>query len=294
MSPMDRDLAKALDAYAAPALPANFAARVTERALAGRPLPPPFPRRAARSRWLPRRGVALGLAAGALMSATAAAAGVFGDIGVTIPALRQFAERIALVEPAEPINPPTRRTAAPLPPASAAAGTPPTAAPIGPALTPEQLETRFRAADARRAERRERVTQRVESAVERGIARREAAGLPVPSPEQRAAIRARVEDRLVTRDALTSERREANRDALRARVREQQAAPADAGAAPVPAPALTPETPTDPAATPEVEAGAESTKAGTAERPRLTPAQRETLRQRLTERRERLRRQRQQ
>lgn len=288
MSPLDRDLARALDAYSVPSLSADFADRVTAMALSGQSLPAALPpRRTGRARWMPRRRAALSLVAGVLMSATAAAAGVFGDLGVTIPALRQVAERISLVEPATPAAVPQRRVAAPVADGGDTA-VPPAAAPAGPAQTPEQLEARFRATDARREVRRAVVSERIETAVERRIARREAAGLPVPTPEQREAARARIQQKVAERNAITGSRREANRETLRELVREQQTevpsipAPAPAPVAAVPPPADTPDT---------AEAGAGETAADAADRrPTLTPAQREALRQRRLERLERIRR----
>ena len=294
MSPLDRDLARALDAYSVPPLSAGFADRVTAMALSGQSLPAAKPlRRTGRTRWMPRHRVAFGLVAGALMSATAAAAGVFGDLGVTIPALRQMAERISLVAPAEPAAAPQRRAAVPIT-VDASPATAPAAAPVGPALTPEQLEVRFRATDERRDARRAMVTERIETAVDRGIERREAAGLPVPTPEQRGAVRARIQQRVAERDAVASERREANRDALRDVVRERQmegpgAQPPAPVQTPPPVAAVPPPVLPAQGAAPAADSGEAADPA--AERgPVLTPAQREALRQRRAERMERLRR----
>lgn len=295
MSPLDRDLTRALDAYGVPPLAADFADRVTAMALAGQSLPAAAPpRRTGRARWMAPRRVAFGLVAGALMSATAAAAGVFGDLGVTIPALREVAERISLVAPAEPVAAPPRRAAVPVSVDDGAAATP-AAAPVGPALTPEQLEARFRATDERRAARREAVTERIETGIDRRIARREAAGLPVPTPEQRDAVRTLIEQRVAERDAVVGVRREAARDTLREQVRERQGERQGEGVvvpAPTPPPVAAVPPPALPASDAEPDAAAEpdDTAAAVRERrPALTPAQREALRQRRAERLERIR-----
>lgn len=303
MTPIDRDLARALDAFEVPPLSPDFADRVMAKALAGTPIAPTTPpRRSGRGPWVRRHRIAMGLIAGGLMSATAAAAGIFGDVGITIPALQQIVERVTRPAPVETVDPPSRRAAA-LPKAlPEAAVTAPAAPGEGPGITPEQLEAGFRIADERRQIRREVVTRRLETAVERRIAERQAAGLPVPTPEQRQQFRARIQQRVAERDAVAASARESFRNDLRTVVRERQsevpATPPVAAAPVAPAVPVAPASPTPaealPEASPRADADADvAGRATLADRPVLTPAQREALRQLRQRRIERLQRQRQ-
>lgn len=293
--PIDNDLARVLDGFAVPPLGADFADRVTARALAATPAPvAPPPRRSGRGGWSRGNRVVIGLVASSLLGATAAAAaGLFGDVGITIPALKEIVERVTSPAPLEVVQPrPARRAEAP--PAAVGEG-PDTDRAAGtgaaPPITPEQLEARFEMADQRRAIRREVATRRIEAAVDRRIEARREAGLPVPSPEQRALVRERIENRVGARDAVVAERREAVRDTLREAVRERQlASPPSAGAEAAPPTPPAPATAAPDAAEASAPAPDDTTATPRVNRPALTPEQRAALRELRQRRLQRLRR----
>lgn len=256
MTPIDRDLGRILDGYQAPPLPADFAARVTARALAATRTSSPPLRRSGRGRWSRGNRIVIGLIAGSMLSATAAAAaGLFGDVGITVPALKAIVERVTSPAPVVKIDPRPKAAAR-----DASASTDPAAAlPAAGAavpITPEQLEARFKTVDERRAARRERIGEQLRNVVDQRIEQRKAAGLPVPTDAERAAARARIEQRIAERDAVTSTRRELLRNRLREAVNQSQqatatgaegsapsapAAAVDADTAPAIGRALTPE-----------------------------------------------------
>lgn len=295
--PIDRDLARILDGFEVPPLGADFAERVTARALASKPGPvTPPPRRSGRGGWSRGNRIVFGIVASSVLGATAAAAaGLFGDIGITIPALQQIVERVTSPAPLELVKPKAERRA------EAAATIADPAAGIDAAtvtgaaapITPEQLEAGFKMADQRREIRREVVTRRIEAAVDRRIEARREAGLPVPTTEQRAAVRERIQSRIEARDAVVADRREAVRETLREVVRERQAAPppaADSNAAAASPPVATNPDPAD-SVPANPQAADDASSAARATRPALTPEQRAALRELRQRRLQRLRRQ---
>lgn len=226
----DAAVDRLLASYIPPPLPAGFGDDVMAR-LAAREagLPPAPARRHSRAHQLWRRSsrALVGSAIAGLMTATAAAAaGVFGDLGVTIPAWQRTVERVTGLELAE-AEPRRATTAAPAKPEADPVAAPrPTLREIaadGKISSRAELEAAGEAIDARRAERRARNRARIEAAVAAHLERRRAQGLPVPSDAERAAIRARIEARLAERDAVQTERR--------ARLREQLGERIDAGEA---------------------------------------------------------------
>ncbi len=251
--PFDPALKALLDADRAPPLPAGFADRVLAVAQDRAPPLPPL-RRPPASRWRNARRVALGVGAGLLLSSAAAATGVLQQVGIVLPPPVQkivddVAQKVTGRPPvaATPAAPPAPSTQAP---------------PLvqGPIDTPEELDTVFSHADARRPERVAQRRALVDQRIDREIARRREAGLPVPTAEEEAALRQRLGDARARRDAEAAPRREALREELRETVAEGQP--------------LTRET---------LRQARE--EAGLAPLPRLTPEQRATLRQRLAERR---------
>ncbi len=195
---------KALDAFTPPPLSAGFADRLMAGIEAApAPLPPVVPRRPIRRGW--RRGgiIAAGIAGFSLMSAAAAATGIFGEAArQTVRSAPVLGPIIAQVAPEKPK--PARAAKAvvkaspKVTPPPVVVATPVVAEPVVPELTDEQ---------ARQAE----IAARMAARMERRAARRAARGLP-PHPRS-GAIRQRLKE-------LPPEEREA----VIARFRERRAA----------------------------------------------------------------------
>jgi hypothetical protein len=169
-----------------PALPADFADRLVTRALATSTLPPlpsQTPRRNARSGWR-RSGVILaGVAGLGLMSAAAAATGVFGDaVRVSVRSAPVIRTIIASVTPERPkvvAKPKPVKLAKPVTPPPVEAATPPVM--IAPSVSP------------RRELRREIIAQRIAERIERRTERRAELGLP-PRPIRPLAVAPRLRE----------------------------------------------------------------------------------------------------
>ena len=187
-NPIDGATARALDRYSVPPLSNSFADRLVAKALEGdeiAALPPIVPARSATRRgvWARGRRVVIGVTAFSLMSAAAAATGVFGDAAKNVPVIGPL---IAIVAP----TPKPKAIVAPKPkPAPAAPKLiPPPVVVEEPSIevaqpTPgEVLPPRVR-----RQIRRELIAQRVVDQIERN----EALGI-VPTPEERAKFAERL------------------------------------------------------------------------------------------------------
>lgn len=214
-------LARSLDSFAVPELPAGFADKVLAAAEA-RPAPLPELRRSggggARG-WRLGRRIAIGLAGFGALATAAAATGLLERAGLPVPSPEKVWASM------------TGKDAAPA--AAPAASAPPPADPAPPALapiriegaidTPEELGEAFRRIDEVRQGRMEKRRQLIDRRIEDELARRRDAGLPVPSPEEEARLRQRIEDRRTSREAALSERIEARREELRGRVENGEA-----------------------------------------------------------------------
>jgi hypothetical protein len=251
--PFDPALAALLDADRAPPLPAGFADRVAAAAeTRARALPPL--RRAPASRWRTTRRVALGIGAGLLLSSAAAATGVLHQVGISLPPpVQKIVDDVTQTV--------TGRTPAPVVAAAPVPTTVPEAPLIeGPIDNPGELEAVFSRADETRGSRVAQRRALVDQRIDRELERRRAVGLPVPTAEQEAALRQRLDEARTRREAAAAPRREALREELREAVAEGQP--------------LTRET---------LRQARE--EAGIAPSPRLSPERRAALRQRLAERR---------
>lgn len=207
-------LARALDAFCAPDLPAGFAERVIAAAEA-RPAPLPELRRASGGRgWRFGRRLAIGLAGFGALATAAAATGVLEQFDLPVPSAETVWAGITG-------KPPAPAPAAVPEPVIAAASDTDAPAPVaitGPIDTPEELAEAFRRIEAVRegrfAARAERIDRRIDTAIER----RRAAGEPVPTAEQEAQLRARIEARETRRRQIVDERLAAQREALQRKV----------------------------------------------------------------------------
>jgi hypothetical protein len=191
----DRSLDAALDRFTVPPLSAGFADRVlarTEgRATVAVSLPP---RRDRRGAWSRARTILIGFATLSLISAGAAATGMFGDVAKNVPVLGSLIARVAPAPNPVPVRVVIKAKPAPALPSAIAKRIPPAfvdAAPIEiappfAALRDERREVRR---EIRRAFRREIIARRLVTRMDERRAARRAAGLPVQSVPPRALIR---------------------------------------------------------------------------------------------------------
>lgn len=226
-TPFPPEMRRALDSFAPPPLPADFAARVSENA-AQRQAAPDLPRlRRPRSRWRRAGWIAGGVASLSLVSAAAAATGVFGE-PVHVPVLSQIAQSLEIVPtPAEGVA------------EAVAAAEPQAPATTERASARERLDAvlddpGFRALPPRerRAELRQAARELIDSgeatprevvAALRETARERVAKLP---PEQQERIEQAVAERRETRQEIRreviaappEERREVRRQLVRERL----------------------------------------------------------------------------
>lgn len=214
-------LARALDEYAVPGLSAGFAERVMAAAEA-RPAPLPELRRPIRGRgWRLGRGIAIGVVSFGALASAAAATGLLRQFDIPVPSAEKVWASIT--------GKPAARAAVPAPVVAAASPVADEAAGlarveiVGPVDTPEELGEAFRRIDevrqGRFAARRERIDQRIDNAIEQ----RRAAGLPVPTPEQEARFRERIETAEARRQQLADERVAARRAEMQRKVESGEA-----------------------------------------------------------------------
>lgn len=217
-------LGRALNDYAVPPLSPGFADRVLAAAAARPAALPPLRRAPLRARgWRWGRSLAIGaLSFGALASA-AAATGLLERFDIAVPTPQTL--WASLTDAPEPAP---AAAAAVRPAVAAVTGDAGSAAParveiVGPVDTPEELAEAFRRIEAVRqqrfAARSERLDQRITSAIEG----RRAAGLPLPTPEQEAALRERLAAQQARRDAIAADRIAKRRDELAQRVESGEA-----------------------------------------------------------------------
>ncbi|MFM9853242.1 MAG: hypothetical protein ACKVOJ_10630 [Sphingomonadaceae bacterium] len=231
MTEIDPMLAKALDRYSVPPLRADFADRVLAMALAPAPAPvAPAPRRDTRGGWRRARTILIGMGAFGVVSAAAAAGGVFGDVAKDVPVIGTL---IASVAPAKPkpkhVTPPAPK-AKPAPTAVIAAKPtspqPPLIADAPPIeIAPPVIE--------RGVMRRARVERRVEAIqtrrAEKGLPplaepqARALAHFSMLPPEKRAEIKARVKVRLDEARAQGEVTPELRRQLIRQELRAMRA-----------------------------------------------------------------------
>ncbi len=222
-APIDRGspLARVLDGYGAPELGAGFADRVVAAA-AARPAPLPELRRPApvgARGWRMGRRIAIGIASFGALATTAAATGLLQQIALPLPSAQSVWASIAGTAAAEN-TPQVAAAAQPRPAAD------PSAAAVaidGPIDTPEELAEAFRRVEQVRAGRREERRVAIDQRIKNEIERRRAAGLPVPTPEEEARFRARVEQEMVRREQRADQQIAARREAMQRKVESGQA-----------------------------------------------------------------------
>ncbi|MBA4082167.1 MAG: hypothetical protein C0496_13000 [Erythrobacter sp.] len=211
-------LARVLDGYGTPDLPAGFADRVLAAAETRAP-PLPELRRPARSRrWRIGQRLAIGVASFGALATAAAATGVLEQLAIPVPSAKTVWASLTGSGEASASAAPVVDAAVP-----ASASTP---APIiidGPIDTPEELQETLRRVDqvraGRREERRAIIDQRIKSEIER----RRAAGLRVPTPEEEARLRARIEQAVTAREQRADAAAAARREAMQRKVENGEA-----------------------------------------------------------------------
>ncbi len=216
-------LARALDDFAVPPLSAGFADRVAAAAQA-RPAPLPPLRRpvTARRGWRVGQRLAIGIASFGALATAAAATGLLERFDIPVPSAGTVWASITGKAPAAAAVAPAPVQAAATPVATAQV----VAAPVeivGLIDTPEELGEAFRRIDAVRqgriALRREQIDQRIETALER----RRNAGLPVPTPEEEAALREKIDAAQARRQQIADERMAARREEMARKVESGEA-----------------------------------------------------------------------
>ena len=216
-------LARALDDFAVPELPAGFADKVLAAAEA-RPAPLPELRRTGGGSapgWRLGRRIAMAMVGFTALATAAAATGLLERFDLPVPSAEKVWASLTGKGSAS---------------ASARASTPAAAAPADPAPaelapvriegaidTPEELGEAFRRIDAVRKGRSELRRQQIEQRITREKERRAAAGLPLPTPEEEARIRQRIEDARTRREGEIAQHIEARREELRERVEAGEA-----------------------------------------------------------------------
>ncbi|MEL7445427.1 MAG: hypothetical protein AAGK02_06390 [Pseudomonadota bacterium] len=210
-SPLER----ALNGYAVPELSADFADRVVARVEA-RPEPLPVPRRSSRGSlgWSRARKAVAGVAAFGMLATAAAATGLLEELSIEIPSAEEVWSSV------------TGGTGSGSPETDemggAGANLQPNAASTwefdGAIDTPEELEAAFSQIDDLRARRQDTFRSRVDRFIDREIQRREARGLPTPTPEQEARLRDRIDSGIDRRAGSREGRIEERRERLREKV----------------------------------------------------------------------------
>ncbi|MDZ4272514.1 MAG: hypothetical protein U0975_07555 [Erythrobacter sp.] len=211
-------LARRLDNYPVPDLSAGFADRVLAAAEA-RAVPPPELRRTGGGGgrgWRLGRRLAIATFGFSAIASAAAATGMLDRLDIAVPSPERVWASITGKQP---------EVAAPVLIAAQSADSPATAPAVFDGLidTPEELSEAFRRIDDVRQGRIEARRERQDQRVERAIEHRRAAGLPVPSDEEQARQRQRINEAQTIRQQRVDERIKARRDELERKVESGEA-----------------------------------------------------------------------
>jgi hypothetical protein len=214
-------LARALDDFAVPELPAGFADRVLAAAEARPALLPDLRRNGGGGGrgWRLGRRIAIATVGFTALATAAAATGLLERFDLPVPSPQKVWASLTGKQ-TETAPKPASSPAAAADPASAAL------APVrieGPIDTPEELGEAFRRIDEVRKSRSEMRRQQIDQRIAREKERRAAAGLPLPTPEEEARIRQRIEEARLRRENAITQRIDARREQLRERVEAGEA-----------------------------------------------------------------------
>jgi hypothetical protein len=208
-------LARALDDFAVPELPAGFADRVLAAAEAQSDPLAELRRSGGGSGrgWRLGRRISIATVGFTALATAAAATGLLERFDLPVPS----SEKVWTSLTGQPTAPAASAllAAAPANPALAEL------APVrieGPINTPEELDETFRRIDEVRQRRSELRRQQIEQRITRRKERRAAAGLPLTTPEEEARIRQRIEAVHQRRESENRQRTEVRREELRERI----------------------------------------------------------------------------
>lgn len=183
-------LARRLDEFAVPSLPADFEARVLGAAAARSDALPELRRpRSSLRRWRIGQRIAIGIASFGIVATAAAATGLLERFDIPVPSAQKVWASMTSKPEAPAAVPAASQQAAAASPAPAAL------APVaitGRIDTPEELSEAFRRIDAVRDKRFATRQARIDQSIDAAIERRRAAGLRVPTAEQQARLRERI------------------------------------------------------------------------------------------------------
>lgn len=197
-------LARTLDNYPAPPLSNGFSDRVLAVATArGAPLPE-LRRKGGGRGWRLGRRLAIGAACFGALATAAAATGVLDRFDISVPSADKVWARLTGKEVST-----TSANALPLSEPSDRAAITTAPAPVvidGPIDTPEELGEAFRRIDEVRQRRIEGRREQTGQRIDRAIERRREVGLPVPTPEQAARLRQRIDAAEALRQQRTDQR----------------------------------------------------------------------------------------
>lgn len=208
-------LARMLDDFRVPDMSADFADSVVAAAAThAAPLPPlRQPVRGGGRGWRLGRRIVIGAACFSALATAAAATGLLEKFDIPVPSPEKVWASLTGKEPT---------AAARLPVADRPAE--PELAAFEPVIiegqidTPEELGEVFRRIDEVRGGRRDARRQLLDQRIDRGIERRRAAGLPVPTPEEEARLRQRIDEAQARREQISQERTKLRREELERKV----------------------------------------------------------------------------
>ncbi len=214
-------LARRLDGFAVPDLSADFAERVLaaagERPAASAGPLPRLRRAPARARgWRIGQRIGIGLASFGLLATAAAATGLLEQLAIPVPSAGTMWASLTGTAAAAPADAPKIRDKS-----AGLAVAAPTPAPLaidGTIDTPEELGEVFRRVDQVRSSRREERRAIIDQRIRNEIERRRAAGLRVPTPEEEARFRTRVEQELARREQRADQAMQTRREAMQQKV----------------------------------------------------------------------------
>lgn len=224
--PFDPALRALLDADRPPPLPADFAERIVAASTRRASAHSGVRRHRPGSAWLRRHRIIVAAAASGLLASAAAATGALERVGIALPPVTQWAEQVAASLAPSPPTPAPKARSADAPPAGMSdglAGVGEGRVLTGPIDTPQELDAALARIDAQRQTRTDTRRARVDQRIDEALARRRAAGLPVPNAEEEARLKQRLAQARERRDAQAQVRRETRREELRRRVEAGEA-----------------------------------------------------------------------
>jgi hypothetical protein len=180
---------------------------------------PDLRRRGPRGRgWRVGRRIAIGIASFGALASAAAATGLLERLEISVPSAEIVWQNLTGKEPVVAVPAPVAAQ-----PAASAPATLSRVQFVGPIDTPEELGEAFRRIDEVRQGRSEARRLVIDQRITSEIERRRAAGLPLPTPEEEAQFRARIEESQTRREQLADQRITARREEMERKVESGEA-----------------------------------------------------------------------